>query len=569
MAPLGITGTMPRSRGAWFVLTSRPAVIGFVLSRFGPGPLSFGPRRFAPPPPDAFPDGTLGAALRPHQRRLWRTRALHTLTRTLLFAAGWLLVAALIARAMGKAEAPLFWIPILCCLPAGLWLAFAQRPTALETARMLDRRFRLRDVLGTAVEISSEESDTQLYHKQIASAMSLLNRVPPSPWAPAPRREWLLIGGLAAIGCIILAGTAHQVTSIVAATHGKPGAASGVRPLTLAQSVGAPRAGNYPGINQPGASTSCVTTKARIPSLSLSLQIHAAAQGDQSSTVGANPYLTGGALGSGKSGGTAGKGAQGAKGTAGQGSGAGQGQQGGSGGSPQGGAGQQGTAGQGQNGQGQNGLQAPQSGQQNTAGQSGQAGGAQQNQNQNQDPTTNQGGQQPNSAGTNSGAPTGANPFGKDQPPPGSKSSGTRQTPQNGKSNQPKQSPGATNPKGGAAGGKGSGQAPNGDNLPDGLRRGKSGARPSLNQQPSPATHKAGPATGPQVSLGGHYVITPGEQGQGLVRIAPQGAAAGNGGQGADYAGSATVQGYVPEDSTALSPEEQALVRAYFSGEGN
>jgi len=560
---------MPRRRGAWFVLPSQPALIGFVLSRFGPGPLSFGPRRFGPPPPDNFPVGPLGTALRPHQRRLWRTRALHIQTRALLFAAGWLSTAAVISRGLGEVTAPLFWIPILCCLLVGLWLTFAQRPTALETARMLDRRFRLRDVLGTAVEISGEESDTQLYHKQIASALSLLNRVPPSPWAPAPRREWLLVGGLAAVACALVVGTSHQAAPIAATTHGKPGAPDGVQPLTLAQSVGAPRAGTYPGINQPSASTSRVTTKARIPSLSLSLQIHAATQGGQSSTVSANPYLTGGALGSGSNGGTTGKGAQGAKGTAGQGNGAGQSGQSG-GGSPQGGAGQQGTAGQGQNGQGQNGLQAPQSGQQNNAGQGGQAGSNQQNQNQNQDPTANQSGRQPSGAGTNTSAPPGSNPFGKDQPPPGSKGVGTSQTTPNGKSNQPKQTPKATNTKSGSTGVKGSRQAPNGDNLPDGLRRGgRSGTGPSLNQQPNQATHKAGPATGPQISLGGHYVITPGEQGQGLVRIAPQGAATGNGQQGAGYAGSATVQGYVPEDTTSLSAGEQALVRAYFSGEGN
>jgi hypothetical protein len=83
------------------------------------------------------------------------------------------------------------------------------------------------------------------------------------------------------------------------------------------------------------------------------------------------------------------------------------------------------------------------------------------------------------------------------------------------------------------------------------------------------ATHGAGPATGPNITLGGHYVINPGDQGQGLVRIEPRGVATGTGLQGAGYAGSATVQGYVPETATALSPEEQALVRAYFSGNGN
>ncbi|MGH2410985.1 MAG: hypothetical protein ACRDGS_11540, partial [Chloroflexota bacterium] len=68
---------------------------------------------------------------------------------------------------------------------------------------------------------------------------------------------------------------------------------------------------------------------------------------------------------------------------------------------------------------------------------------------------------------------------------------------------------------------------------------------------------------------GGNYVIGAGDSGQGLVRIEPQGSASGNGLQSAGYAGSPTVQGYVPEDATALSPAEQALVRAYFSGDGN
>ncbi|MGH2344547.1 MAG: hypothetical protein ACRDG4_04935, partial [Chloroflexota bacterium] len=538
---------MPRRRGAWYVLPSRRALIGFALGRSALGALSLGACRPSLPEPTAFPDGPLGMALRPHQRRLWRGRALHVLTRTFSFAAGWLFVAALISRQLGETPPALFWIPAACCLLAGMWFGFAQRPTALETARLLDRRFRLRDVLGTAVEISGQESDRQLYHKQIAYALALLKRAPSTPWAPAPRREWLLAVVPAALSVALIAGMPHQSAPIAAASHGAPGAATRAHPLALAQTAKAPSVSGALGLNQPGSSPSRVTTKARIPTLSLSLQIHAAPPGEQSSTTGTGPYLTGGSLGAG-AGGTTGKGAQGANGTAGKGNGVGQGQQG-TGGSPQTGVGQGNTGQSGAGGQGRNGLQSPQSGQQNTTGQNGQpgpAGSNQPNQGQIQDQTPGQGGPQPGNAGTDAGAPTGPNPFGQDKPSPGNHSAGTAKGTPSGQAGKAKQSPGAASGKGSTASGKSAGQAPNGtgqDDLPDGLRRGRSGTQLPSNQNPNPATHKAGPASGPQVTLGGHYVISPGDQGQGLVRIAPQGSAAGNGLQGAGYAGSATVQG--------------------------
>jgi hypothetical protein len=49
------------------------------------------------------------------------------------------------------------------------------------------------------------------------------------------------------------------------------------------------------------------------------------------------------------------------------------------------------------------------------------------------------------------------------------------------------------------------------------------------------------------------------------VRVIPYGAQPGESLQGPSSGGSATVQGYVPEQSILLPPDEQALVRAYFS----
>jgi hypothetical protein len=59
-------------------------------------------------------------------------------------------------------------------------------------------------------------------------------------------------------------------------------------------------------------------------------------------------------------------------------------------------------------------------------------------------------------------------------------------------------------------------------------------------------------------------LIGNGNKGQEIVRVVPFSAASGPGLNGPN-GGSATVEGYVPEEDMTLAPDEQALVRAYFS----
>jgi len=548
---------MPRPRGAWSVLFLWRHAIRLALGRSSLAALSLGAPRFALPNPIGLPPGPLGAALRPHQRRLWRGRALHALTRALTLASVWLLLAAGVSWRLAAVPLALVWIPVAGCALAGIWGAFAQRPTALETARLLDRRFRLQDALGTAVDLGErDDPEALLPRRQRAAALGLLQRAPHNVWAAAPRREWLLAGGVIVLSLALVATASQRPRVVAGPSFGGHGSATGQRLLALAQNSQGARVGASASLFPTTSSTNRVTAKARIPTLSLSLQIHASPQGEQSSSLGAVPYLTGGSLGtSGKS--TAHAGAKGAKGSAsGNGGigGGGQGQSGSGSGSPQAG----GTGGQGAKSQGGNGLQTPQSGTQGTpdqTGSSGSSGGAGPNQKQSQQTTTD-----------------GANPFGQDQPQTGNSASASSHGKSGGRGSQgrvgTRQST-STNGTRAGSGGKASGPAPNGQDDPNLLHRGRSGANGQLKQQPRTATHQAGPATGPQISLGGHYVISAGDQGQGLVRILPQGTAGGNGLQGSGYSGSPIVQGYIPEDATALSPQEQALVRAYFSGDGN
>src|SRR6185437_15757397 len=312
---------MPRSRGVWSVLFSWRLVLRLALGRSALAALSLGAPRFAVPTPVNLPSGPLGAALRPHQRRLWRGRALHLLTRVLTLTAGWLLLAALVSSRMTTISAALVWVPVACAILAGVLLAFAQRPTALETARLLDRRFRLQDALGTAVELNGQgDPEASLPARQRAAALALLSRAPHTSWTASPRREWLLAGAFAALALVFTLTTPQQ--SRVAAAGSGPGghgAIAGQHTLALAQNSQGVRVAASAGINPANASTSRVTAKAHVPLLSLSLQIHTSPQGEQSSTLGATPYLTGGP------GGAAGKsparasaqGAKGAKGSTG------------------------------------------------------------------------------------------------------------------------------------------------------------------------------------------------------------------------------------------------------------
>lgn len=53
-----------------------------------------------------------------------------------------------------------------------------------------------------------------------------------------------------------------------------------------------------------------------------------------------------------------------------------------------------------------------------------------------------------------------------------------------------------------------------------------------------------------------------------MVRVLPRSSVPLPGAAGSTQSGPTTVQGYVPEDNSDLSPEEQALLRAYFANGG-
>ena len=109
------------------------------------------------------------------------------------------------------------------------------------------------------------------------------------------------------------------------------------------------------------------------------------------------------------------------------------------------------------------------------------------------------------------------------------------------------------------------------DNSPDDRPYNRSG----LSDPSSPSSSRTGSSGGKTpgsthtttvVVQGNPTTGTNGGLGPDLVRVVPSGAQPGEALQGPNGGGSATVQGYVPEQSIVLPPDEQALVQAYFRG---
>lgn len=552
--PARITRTMPLQQGAGFVVSLSRTVALVALGRSDLRALSLGTPHLWPAARANLPAGPLRDGLQPHTRRLWRRRALIVLSRFATIALAYLLPAELIARHALALPQSLVWAPALMCILAGIWLAFAQRPSSLDAARLLDRHFRLRDVLGTAVEISMEGGELPLHRRQLAAAVDTLQRVPPRPWAATARHQWylpiaLLLGLIAAIA---LSPQPAPGTASGASGHGAKGRSAAQRPFAVAQNTLATTGAPLAAVDQGHAGGTASAARARAATLALSLQVHTGPQSADSTGSESASYLAASALNGSAKGGKAARptGSQGSSGAAGQ-----------------HGKGNSGSGGQGGDSSSQDlgGVQSPQNGPQNDPNQ---AGNNQRNsassanngaQRQGAQPSTQDSGQNTNTSGPN--------PFGQDQKHPNPSSPTARGKRTSGGAGQRQRSSARAGGRQATAPGT---AAPNqnSDQGPDVLRRGTQlGNQRTTGARSLPRAHSAGPAQGPQIAIGGHYVIGNGAQGAQLVRIMPEGVASGPGLQGSGPIGPTVVHGYVPENDTTLTPDEQALVRAYFSGD--
>jgi hypothetical protein len=510
--------------------------------------------------------GHIAGALRPFRATLWRRRARVVLLRALTLALVWLLLAQLPDLAFGlRLPVSLVWGPALLLCIAGIWLVIAQRPTILETAQLLDQRFRLHNVLGTALELDAGKVTGFLAERQVARAAAQLRSLPPAAWPVTGAREWQV--PLVLLAGVVLASLAPSLSP--SGTPGSLRAASSVRSRSiLAQVVPALRtatiAGAHTQLPLPRRSQAhgSQPAAARFPDLGATLQVHAGPL--QPASGSGNVALTPrgrqpGAANSatrGRIAQTGNSGTPGSSGTSGARTRSGGAMAGGQPGPPNQGSGSGATA-----------VQAPQTGVQHTSGSSTARSNPAQGQNNSTSGSQSDQNGQDAQAGQNTGDTqqaqphSGLNPFGPAVPSTGQKpasapSRGTPRSRQAPRPGSPAQAKEGTSSR--------TNQAPTDQNGLDALPRRGTGAGPQT-QQPAPHAGKAGPARGKQIILGGQYVLSPGATGPVLVRVVPPSAATGGELNGASGPGSGTVQGYVPENDTALSPEEQNLVRIYFS----
>jgi len=102
----------------------------------------------------------------------------------------------------------------------------------------------------------------------------------------------------------------------------------------------------------------------------------------------------------------------------------------------------------------------------------------------------------------------------------------------------------------------------------DPTRRGRGASPSGTSGRNAPAPGQARTAQGRELDLGGHAISGQQATGAQLVRVLPMGGVSLPGAAGSTQTGPTTVQGYVPEDSSDLSPEEQALLKVYFANGG-
>lgn len=528
-----------------------------------------------PPLPSPQPPADVAAALDPYRRMLWRRRAALLFARLLPAVITSVLILNLVRLAM-LSSVPRWacWLPAAVLLPLGLWVAFCQRPSLGETARLLDRRFGLRESLGTAAESGAVASGS-LGARQREQALATLARLPARPWggnasgwgrASLPALLLLAVGGT-------LAGGAHQGTGSAANTTAV------ARPLGLAQVPVQPAGTASGGVGVPSlAAQHPQKASTRAPSqdpFMTSFQVHAAPAGASlpaGSTAQGAPGQVALDGSDGTSGGQAATASAALSGTARNGSG----RQGGTK------SGVPGASGSGKGSSARSGGQSPlnqaQGGRRTSGGApGGRAAAPQQGSRDSQGDAASPDAGRPQGGSKGQDSAQGANPFGQDARPSGSQGRGSGQggtgkgSGTSGASPQPVAPRGGPTPKGGRAGkaGQPTGRmAPGGPDSMDPTRRGRGASPSGTAAQNAPAPGQARAAQGHTLDLGGHAISGQQASGVQLVRVLPQGGVSLPGAAGSTQTGPTTVQGYLPEDSSDLSPEEQALLKAYFANGG-
>ncbi len=528
------------------------------------------------------PNDSMAGVLRPYCRWLWRQRAQVLLARAALVASAYILVAHyVLIRLLPSAADALVWLPALVLVFGAGWLAAANRPGIHETACWLDRRFELHDQLGTALELGEGAGKGSLAQRQAIAAMVVAGRLPSQPMEVRHAGPWLLAGAVLAAGLLSMVIPGHVITNAQPASPAGPASRATALPRPAARAATGrllhPQAPLKlpPSATRPSARGGSKAAATSVPLLSSSLQIRLAPDSGATTqqTAGGAPRV--GSLPSGSSQGT--KAARQPASTGSQSQSAQQ--QTGSGSSSssnrQGSSQQNGTSGtsQGQQGSANTNDQSQQGNQQQLSD------GAQTLPDQSPAGSTSPGGQgqtgQPPAqsstqlSGRSGGTPQ-ANPFGADpaapkhkssQPPP---SNSTKYVKRGQTSANSAQLHGSTGTQQGVRTGGKSGDSP--DDRPYN--------RSGSSQSPSPGGVRAGSGKG---TLKGPVHTTTiqvegkpttgnsGGQAPDLVRVVPYGAQPGEAAQGPAGTGSATVEGYVPEQSIVLPPDEQALVQAYFS----
>lgn len=532
--------------------------------------LLLGGLHLMPPMPSPQPPADVAVALGPYRRTLWRRRTALLFARLLPAVITSVLILNLVRLAL-LPSLPRWacWLSAAVLLPLGIWVAFCQRPSLGETARLLDRRFGLRDSLGTAAEPGVVASGS-LGERQRRQALATLDRLPARPWgggAGGWGRAILPALVVVAVGCT-LAGSAHQGTgptannAAVAYPLGlahvpvQPAGASSGQASVTSLAAQHPRQENtvspHPDLFVTSFQVHAAPVGAALPTGStaqgapgqVALDGSSDASGGQAGT--ASAALSGAARnGAGQKGssttGTAGKSGQGKGASAGLGSQPSRTQaQGGQQGSGEGGA--RGAT-----------APAPQQGSQDGQGSA-----------------TSSNSAQPPGGSKGQGGAQGANPFGQDARPSSPKSSGSGQ---GGTAGAPQASArrAATAPNGARAqrAGQPTGRAaPRGQEGMDPTRRGRGASPSGTSRRNAPAPGQARTAQGRELDLGGHAISGQQATGAQLVRVLPMGGVSLPGAAGSTQTGPTTVQGYVPEDSSDLSPEEQALLKVYFANGG-
>jgi len=129
------------------------------------------------------------ASLGAFRWRLWVSRSLVLLVRTLLLAAGLLLVATVFGVAGLLTHA---WWPnylVALALAGGITLIFRQRLSYFDVARVVDRQLGLKAQLGTAVQLTVEGEPNQIARSQVRQATAIARRLQPRQ-AIALRVPW-------------------------------------------------------------------------------------------------------------------------------------------------------------------------------------------------------------------------------------------------------------------------------------------------------------------------------------------------------------------------------------------